>query len=257
MTIKEQIQEDIVKMEQKFNYKFSDNEIAIKGKNIQVSKDGYTIMMLPPQDIRHFIVGHDTACDFAYDYQYEGSLFYATSEPYAGVAIIVDNKDINKKGEWIDNAPPCEGMIFMWADKDTDTLVFDSIEFKTDVKSYKFTDLIKAYAQIMPYKNVHVSRLYLANDLSNQGKKCESNQMVEMPDTKGIDYKNIDKKHYICLTQYIPQGINSIIKEDGQMVKNNKDYTKEVYIKNVDIIPDSEYDEQEISKEENDMEEER
>ena len=137
--------------EQKYNYKFSDNEIAIRGRNLKVTQGNMSIYLLPADDLRNFIVGDSqaggTACCQHFGGVGEACVWKCTSDPFAGNIIIEHG------GEIVAQA-------FCWTDEFTDTFVFDNFEYKDDGNAGKYMNLIGTYVKHLPYSNVHIGMGY-------------------------------------------------------------------------------------------------
>lgn len=134
---------DCKAMEEEYSYKFSDNEIAIRGRNI-VAQDGKMKMyMLPKDDYRNFTVGYDTSCCQHYGNAGETCVYKLTSDPFAACVVIERDHKILAQG-------------FVWTDESQDTLVFDNVEFADDRSVGQFNSLFAAWCKAMPYKNIHV-----------------------------------------------------------------------------------------------------
>lgn len=174
---------DAKKMEERYHYQFGRNVVGIKGRNIVVNDDKYTILMLPADDFRNFTVGIDTNCCQVYGNAGESCVYKATSDPYAGIVAIVKNSQI-KDNKWVEG--PCIGQAFTWTDEINDTIVFDNMEFRRtgaenfDKKISEFNDIIAMWAEAMPYKNVHIGVGY---NMGMNGWGQKISKMVQMPNT--------------------------------------------------------------------------
>lgn len=137
--------------ERRYSYKFSDNEIAIKGRHLKVQQGNMSIYMLPADDLRNFIVGDanagGTSCCQHFGGVGEACVWKCTEDPFAGNIIIEHN------GEIVAQA-------FCWTDEFADTFVFDNFEYKDDGNANKYMNLIGTYVKHLPYSNVHIGMGY-------------------------------------------------------------------------------------------------
>ena len=184
--------------EQKYHYRFADNEIAIKGRHLVVEDGPYKMYMLSADDPRNFVSGYDTKCCQRWDdgnytaggKQYKmqvlknpptrdhnagGSCVYKlTSDPFAA------NVVIEKGGEIV-------GQSFVWVDALTDTFVFDNIEYANDGRAIQYCNIIGLYAKHLPYANVQLGMGCNGNQkLNGVGEQVKN--LVKMPTT--IDSSN-------------------------------------------------------------------
>lgn len=134
---------DCKAMEQKYGYKFSDNEIAIRGRHVIAKEGKMKMYMLPADDYRNFTVGDATDCCQHYGGAGESCVWKYTTDPFAACVVVERDGKILAQG-------------FVWTDEAKDTLVFDNVEFADDRKVSQFTSIFAAWAKAIPYKNVHV-----------------------------------------------------------------------------------------------------
>ena len=158
---------DCERMQKRYNYCFDDNDLAIKGRNIEVVDGDMKMYMLPATDYRNFTVGYDTHCCQHYNGAGETCVYKLTSDPYAGVVVIERKGKILAQG-------------FVWTDESNNTLVFDNVEFADDRLVQQFEPLFSAWSQAMPYDNIHVGTGYNEN-MQSWGRKA--NKLVTMPTT--------------------------------------------------------------------------
>lgn len=130
-----------------FGYKFENNEIAIKGRNISAKQGNLTIRMLAADDYKNFLVGKYTHCCQRYGDAGESCVYKYTSDPFAACVVIERGDQILAQG-------------FVWTDEINDVFVFDNVELANDRDVQQFSDLFSAYAEALPYKNVHVGTGY-------------------------------------------------------------------------------------------------
>lgn len=129
------------------------NDLAIRGRNIEVTDGKYTILMLDADDYRNETVGYPTHCCQRFNEAGESCVIKIMTDPFAAVVVIVRNKDV-KDGKWVSGDPLAQA--FTWTHEASSTLVFDNMEFADDRKVSQFSDLIATYAEAMPYLNMHV-----------------------------------------------------------------------------------------------------
>lgn len=128
-------------------YKFANNEIAIRGRNIVAKQGNLTMRMLSADDYRNFIVGYDTHCCQHFGDAGESCVYKYTSDPFAACVVIERGDKVVAQG-------------FVWTDEVNDTFVFDNVELDNDRDVQQFSDLFAAYAEALPYANVHVGTGY-------------------------------------------------------------------------------------------------
>lgn len=161
--------EDCAKFEERHHYRFEDNDLAIRGRNIVVSGGDLKMYMLPADDPRNFTVGYDTHCCQVWGNAGSSCVHKLTTDPYAGVTVI------ERKGRVVAQA-------FTWTDESKDTLVFDNMEFADDREVQQFSDIIAAWAREMPYANIHVGTGYNQH-MGGWGRKVD--YMAQMPQVAG------------------------------------------------------------------------
>lgn len=128
-------------------YKFENNELAIKGRHIVAKQGNLTMRMLPANDYANFTIGIDTHCCQRYGDAGNSCVYKYTSDPFAGAVVIERGEKVVAQG-------------FVWVDVATDTFVFDNVELDNDREVQQFSDLFAAYANALPYANVHVGTGY-------------------------------------------------------------------------------------------------
>lgn len=164
-------------------FHFADNDIAIKGREIQATDGKYTILMLPADDYRNFTVGYDTCCCQHYGSAGESCVLKLASDPYAAQVVIVRNSQM-KDGKWYKG--PCLAQAFVWTDEARSTIVFDNMEFRRtteenfDHRIKEFSNIIATWAEAMPYLNVHVG-VGCNQGMAGWGKRAAF--LASMPDT--------------------------------------------------------------------------
>ncbi len=137
--------------EQKYGYKFSDNEISIKGRHLVVQEGNKKIFILPKDDLRNFIVGDASSggvsCCQHFNGAGESCVWKVTQDPFAGNVIIEVNGKIAAQA-------------FVFTDEVTHTFVFDNFEYKNDGNANGYMNLIGTFVKNLPYPNVHLGMGY-------------------------------------------------------------------------------------------------
>lgn len=163
-------------METKYNYKFSDNQLAIRGRHVCAEENGLKMYMLQEGDYRAFTIGEDTTCCQRYRGAGETCVYKYTTDPFASAVVIEKNGKILAQG-------------FVWTDEATDTLVFDNVEFANDNDDAKkvkiFTNIFAAWCEAMPYSNIHVG-VGCNYAMQSWGKKVA--YTAKLPTTLGNGY---------------------------------------------------------------------
>lgn len=131
----------------RMGYKFENNEIAIRGRNIVATQGNLKMYMLKADDYRNFLVGYDTHCCQHLGDAGESCVYKYTTDPFAACVVIERGDKIVAQG-------------FVWTDESKDTFVFDNVELDNDRDVQQFSDLFAAYAKALPYENVHVGTGY-------------------------------------------------------------------------------------------------
>jgi len=149
--------QDAKLFKQDFNIDFADTDLSIRGRNIEVTDGKYTILMLDANDYRNLLVGYDTHCCQRYGNAGETCVRDIITSPTSGITAIVRNRDM-KDGKWISGK--CLAQAYTWVNEASSTIVFDNMEFADDRKVSEFSDLIAAWAEHMPYRNMHVGSGY-------------------------------------------------------------------------------------------------
>lgn len=128
-------------------YKFANNELAIKGRHIVAKQGNLTMRMLAADEYKNFTIGIDTHCCQRYGDAGESCVYKYTSDPFAGAVVIERGDKVIAQG-------------FVWVDVAADTFVFDNVELDNDREVQQFTGLFSAYANALPYANVHIGTGY-------------------------------------------------------------------------------------------------
>lgn len=172
---------DRKKFDEKYRFKFKDQELAIKGRHTVVKQGKLTMEMMQPGDLRIYNAGQDTCCCQEWGNAGEGCVAKIVADPFATEVAIV------KKGTVI-----AQG--FVWVDNEKDTLVFDNVEFanyKTvsfDNRIKDFTDLFAEWSKAMPYANVHIGTGCLAASMAGWGQQIKQEEFAKMPTTMEGNY---------------------------------------------------------------------
>ena len=160
--------------EQAYHYRFSDNCIAIRGKEICVTSGPLKMYMLSADDYRNFAVGEWTQCCQHWRGAGESCCWKYTSDPFAACVVI------EKNGKVV-------GQAFVFTDEIKDTFVFDNMEFANDSDVANFKNIISTYVEALPYSNVHLGAGYTVAELLSMGKSISQAKatMAGMPTTTG------------------------------------------------------------------------
>lgn len=174
--------EDKGNYERQYNYSFSDNQLAIRGREIEVVSGRYRMYMLPATDLRNYTVGYDTQCCQHWGGAGQTCVWKLTTDPFAGV-VVVENKDT---GDVLAQS-------FVWTDEARDTFVFDNIEFANDNGRVAnlYSGIIAKYVSVLPYENVHMGTGYTEGIYNTWGKKVTRATFAQMPNTVDPDHSHI------------------------------------------------------------------
>ncbi len=157
-TILIRARKDCEAYEKAYHYKFKDNEIAIRGRNISVTNGKQKMYMLPADDLRNFTIGYDTHCCQHWGGAGSSCVPKYTRDPFAA-------------GVVIEQAGKVVGQAFVWTDEIQDTFVFDNMEFANNASVKNYASLISAYVKALPYKTVHCGAGYLDGGMNQWGKQ--------------------------------------------------------------------------------------
>ncbi len=173
---------DKEKYERDYNYSFSDNEVAIRGRDIEVYAGRYKMYMLKPDDLRNYIVGYETSCCQHYGNAGAACVWKYTTDPFAACVII---EDINTKDILAQS--------FVWTDEKKDTFVFDNIEFANDTGNTcnNYTGIIAKYVSALPYDNVHMGTGYTNGVYNQWGNQVSSRELAIMPHTTDPNNRHV------------------------------------------------------------------
>ena len=183
--------------EQAYHYHFSDNCIAIRGKEICVTSGPLKMYMLSADDYRNFAVGDWTSCCQHWGGAGESCCWKYTSDPFAACVVI------EKNGKVV-------GQAFVFTDEIKDTFVFDNMEFANDSDVANFKNIISTYVEALPYSNVHLGAGYTVAELLSMGKSISQAKatMAGMPTTTG-NLKEQQPSVYHSHNGYAAQMIDS------------------------------------------------
>lgn len=173
--------EDCKKYEQSYNYKFADNDIAIKGRHLVVEMGKMKMYMLPADDLRNFTTGIDTNCCQRYGGAGGSCVWKLTSDPFAANVVVEQNGKIMAQS-------------FVWVDVSKDCFVYDNIEFANNDKfNTAILPLIGAYTKELPYSNVQLGMGYTClNGAAGFGKSGFSSDLYcTMPTTTDPSQRHV------------------------------------------------------------------
>lgn len=164
--------EDCAKYEQAYHYRFSDNEVAIRGKGIVVKDGAFTMHFLAKDDYRNFTVGYDTHCCQHWQGAGGTCVYKYTTDPFAACVVI-------------ERAGKVLAQSFVFTDEINDTFVFDNIEFANDRVVADYANIIATFVKALPYKNVHMGTGYVVGQYTSWGRPLSSGQynVAQMPTT--------------------------------------------------------------------------
>lgn len=169
--------------ERKYHVRFIDNDVAIKGRNIIVSDDKYTVLMLPADDARVFTVGNDTNCCQHIGGFGENCCADSAINPLSTVTVIVKNSQM-LGDRWLSGGAIAQA--WTWVDATRDTIVFDNMEFARtggenyDTRISEFNNILAAFAQALPYQNFHIG-VGCNSGMNGWGRKIKREEFVTLP----------------------------------------------------------------------------
>lgn len=149
----EQSDQDIGMFEADYDYRFSDNRVEIAGKDLLATdpKKHLRAYILAADDPRNFTVGYSTCCCQHYGDAGESCTAAATQDPHSGIWIIENTR-----------SGKIEAQAWVYEDTDRDIFVFDNIEFANDQEVESYKDILGAYVNALPHRNVHMGMGYNA-----------------------------------------------------------------------------------------------
>ena len=214
-TILIRARKDAEEYEKKYHYKFKDNEIAIKGRNISVTNGRQKMYMLSADDYRNFTIGYDTHCCQHLHGAGETCVPKYTRDPFAA-------------GVVIEQAGKVVGQAFVWTDETNDTFVFDNMEFANNASVKNYASLIAAYVKALPYKNVHCGAGYLDGGMNEWGKKWGDSKediAANMPTTLESNhvYTDYHTGGYGAVARVFKRNNQLLLKEGGGVKVNLKE----------------------------------
>ena len=164
--------EDCANYEQAYHYRFSDNDVAIKGNGLVIKDGAYKMYFLDKADYRNFTVGYDTHCCQHWQGAGGSCVYKLTSDPFAGCVVV------ERAGKILAQA-------FVWTDEQTKTFVFDNIEFANDAVVADYANIIATFVQEIPYPNVHMGANYVEGRYTSWGRplSCGHYNKAMMPTT--------------------------------------------------------------------------
>lgn len=208
----EHAEKDRQGMEEKFGYKFSDNRIDIRGKDIVVEQGDCKMYMLPADDMRNYTVAYknNTASSMRYGDMGETSLLNMTSSPVSACVVIEDNNKQIQAAAWV------------WVNEEKDLMVFDSIEFHHDLDAGRYMDIIREYVEAIPYQNIQMG-ICMATEIPF-GQKCKEEDCISRPDNSHL---NIEEAY--CYSDYHASDRNMplFLKKDGEILERRSDVSED------------------------------
>ena len=143
--------EEVKRIENNWHIKFSDNDIAVQGREIVVTDGRWTAEICDKDDPRQTTSGIDTSCCQRYGGAGGTCVRDILTNPLSCNLIITDNE-----------TGRIEAQSYIWSDPSKDAIVLDNIEFRPehDKSTKKFLPLLAAWCEQMPQKNIHVGTGY-------------------------------------------------------------------------------------------------
>lgn len=143
--------EEVKRIEEAWDIKFEDNDIAIKGRDIIVKNSHYTIEICDRDDPRQTYSGYDTNCCQHLGGAGQSCVKDILTNPLSGNLIITDNQT----GQIVAQS-------YLWSDISRDALILDNMEFERshDATARKFFPLVAKWCEQMPHKNIHIGTGY-------------------------------------------------------------------------------------------------
>jgi hypothetical protein len=153
--------QDCALYEERYHYRFSDNEVAIRGKGLVVKDGSFTMHFLAKDDYRNFTVGYDTVCCQHWGGAGGSCVYKYTTDPFAACVVI-------------ERAGKIVAQSFVFTDEINDTFVFDNIEFANDRVVADYANIIATFVRELPYKNVHMGSGYVEGQYRTWGQPLSS-----------------------------------------------------------------------------------
>ncbi len=203
---------DRQEMEEKYCYKFSDNRIDIRGKDLVVERDGCKMYMLPADDLRNFTFSYNNnvSYDMRYSYAAETALLNMTSSPLSACVVIEDNNKQIQAASWV------------WVDEKTDVLVFDDIEFRCDPEAQKYMNIIRDYVEAMPYQDIQMGFSWDNSNKFPFGRKCKEDECVSRPDNMYLNVEHCYSEYHPIKDGHINNMSPVFFKKDGKILEKAK-----------------------------------
>ena len=134
---------------------FHFNECKCNLPKVEVELGKYKAYILDEQDPRQTTIGYDTDCCQHLDGAGETAMMYGLANPDAGFFVIEDKET----GKILAQAET-------WKTEDTQSLVFDNIEFADDRQISQFAPILAKWCEEIPYNKVLMGNGY--NKMTNQ-----------------------------------------------------------------------------------------
>lgn len=143
--------EEIARIEQAWNIHFEDNDVAIKGRDIVVKNNHFTVEICDRDDPRQAYSGYDTNCCQHFGGAGQTCVKDILTNPLSANLIITDNQT----GQIVAQS-------YLWSDISKDALILDNMEFERshDATARKFFPLVAKWCEQMPHKNIHIGTGY-------------------------------------------------------------------------------------------------
>ena len=216
--------QQIPSFERKYHVRFLDNDVAIKGRNIIVSDDKYTVLILPADDARVFTVGADTNCCQHLGGFGENCCADSAINPLSAVTVIVKNSQM-LGDRWLSGGAIAQA--WTWVDATRDTIVFDNMEFARtggedyDTRIAEFNNVLAAFAEALPYQNFHIGT-GCNSGMNGWGRKHKEEEFATLP------WNNKVRQYGPRTYSDYHEGSARVIKAGGEML---------IHVKESDGIP--------------------
>ena len=158
---------DCALFERMYGYKFKDNEIAIKGRNLVIKQGNITMRMLKANDYKNFVTGYDSCCCQRWDdgnyhnggENYKKQVLSRPATPYhnaGGTCVAHLTSDPFAANVVIERNGKVVGQSYVWTDEPQGIFVFDNIEWANDGDIKPYLNIIGVYVKNLPYPNVQL-----------------------------------------------------------------------------------------------------
>lgn len=147
--------EKIEKIYKKPKFKFKECTCELKNVGEKIDAGRYSVYIMNPDDERQVLLGYNTTCCQTIEDAGESAMMHGLLNPKAGFWIIEEKTT---------------GIIKVQAEVwelDSDTLIFDNIEYANDCEISLYKDTMKKWLECSDYKNIRTGKGY--NNLMYEG----------------------------------------------------------------------------------------